>query len=310
MAWLSGWSKRKKITLTGGSDGAQTDYQIKLTITYDSDMQVDFDDLRFTKANGTELINAWLESKIDSTSAIIWVEFPTTPANTVTEDYYMYYGNNSAVSNWDIGSTFVFGDDFHRSNSGTVGNGWTDSGDASIESNKLKIISAAGIDRAFTINSSYMFECKGVVDSGSNGELLLMINGNEINQLFGITIRPPTTVNGFRRLASGLAWSPIGTAAYSTDYSLRILWDESAGNSSCWYNDGSWNVAWSTLTGYSSSTTNKISIIGNAAQVSYIYYIHVRKYTTNPASYGFGGEESEPITGNPYWYYNLLKRRN
>ena len=107
MAWLSGgFGKRKKVTLTGGSSGAQTDYQMKFTVAYDSDMQVDFDDLRFTKLDGTTLLDAWLESKVDSTSAVVWVE-TDTPANTVEADIYMYYGNSGAASDWDGISTFV-----------------------------------------------------------------------------------------------------------------------------------------------------------------------------------------------------------
>ena len=93
VGWLSGYSHRKKITLTGGSDGAQTDYQIKLAVTYDADMQADFDDLRFTQADGITLLDAWLESKTDSTSAVVWVKFPTTPANGEEQTYYMYYEN-------------------------------------------------------------------------------------------------------------------------------------------------------------------------------------------------------------------------
>jgi hypothetical protein len=200
-----------------------TNYQLLLNITYDSVMQSDFDDLRF--CNETHELNSWLESKVDSSYALVWVEFPTTPTNGVEQTYYMYYGNVGAASD-----------------SGTVGNGWTDTGDCAIESNKLKIISAAAITRAFTFNSPYMFEWKGIVDSGSNGEIFSNIYGNEINQEFGMSIRPPATVNGFRRLASGLSWDAIGTAAFSTDYSLRIFWDESASKGSAWYHDGSWNV--------------------------------------------------------------------
>lgn len=112
MAWYNAsWTKRKPITLTGGSSGAQTDYQVKITVTYDTDMQVDFDDLRFTESDGTTLLNSWLESKVDSTSAIVWVE-TNTPANTVEATIYMYYGNSGVSSAWDIGDTFIFGDDF------------------------------------------------------------------------------------------------------------------------------------------------------------------------------------------------------
>ena len=109
MAWLAGYTKRKKITITGGASGAQTDFQIKLTVAYDGDMQSDFDDLRFTQADGQTLIDAWLETKTNDVSATVWVEFPTTPANGVDQDYYMYYGNAGAASDWDIGATFIFG---------------------------------------------------------------------------------------------------------------------------------------------------------------------------------------------------------
>lgn len=118
MAWYnSSWSKRKKITLTGGTSGTQSAYQMKFAVTYDSDMRTDFDDLRFTKLDGTTLLNAWLESKVDSTSAVVWVE-TDTPANGIDAYIYMYYGNASAVADWDIDETFLFGDDFELGDDG------------------------------------------------------------------------------------------------------------------------------------------------------------------------------------------------
>ena len=87
----SGWynsdySKRKKIIITGGASEAQTNYQLKLIITYMAAMQSDFDNLRFTKKDGITLIDAWLENKVNNTAADIWVEFPTTPINTVKQN--------------------------------------------------------------------------------------------------------------------------------------------------------------------------------------------------------------------------------
>lgn len=112
MGLLPGFSKRKKITLTGGASGAQTNLQLKLTVAYAAAMQGDFDDLRITQADGETLVDAWLESKIDDTSAVVWAEFPTTPANTVTQDYYLYYGSTSASSIWNFDNTFIGGDPF------------------------------------------------------------------------------------------------------------------------------------------------------------------------------------------------------
>ena len=93
---------RKTITLTGNTSGAQTDYQLLLNVTYDTDMQADFDDLRF--ANSTHQIDTWLEFNTTD-YALIWVEFPTTPADGIEQDYYMYYGNAGAASGGDGGGT-------------------------------------------------------------------------------------------------------------------------------------------------------------------------------------------------------------
>src|SRR4051812_31737316 len=63
------WTGRQPITVTGSSVGAQTNYQVKLTVPYVSGMKSDFSDLRFTDADGTTLLNYWIESVINSSSA-------------------------------------------------------------------------------------------------------------------------------------------------------------------------------------------------------------------------------------------------
>ena len=82
------WSRRKTVTLTN-SGSAQTDYAVKLSITYDNDMQNDFDDLRFTNSSGTPL-DYWVQSKTDTDSAIVWVEVDSLAGNDDTT-IYMYY---------------------------------------------------------------------------------------------------------------------------------------------------------------------------------------------------------------------------
>jgi len=112
MGWLTNYEYRKKITLTGSISGGQTNYQILLDVPKALTMQDDFRDIRFTKSNGFTEIDAWAEVITSGVSAKIWVKFPTTPADTDTEVYYMYYNNPIAVSNWDADSTFIVGDDF------------------------------------------------------------------------------------------------------------------------------------------------------------------------------------------------------
>ncbi len=71
---LSGWDYRKQKTITGTTAGAQTNYQMKLTV-YNStgtdtpgnvylggNARSDFGDIRFTKSDGATLLDYWIES--------------------------------------------------------------------------------------------------------------------------------------------------------------------------------------------------------------------------------------------------------
>jgi hypothetical protein len=109
VTWLSDYSKRKTITVTSSS--SLSNYQILLTVAYDSDMQADFDDLRFTSDDETTLIDYWIESKTDSSTAKVWVEVPTLASGDTT--IYMYYGNPSAATASNGVNTFIVFDDFN-----------------------------------------------------------------------------------------------------------------------------------------------------------------------------------------------------
>jgi len=105
---LPGYAKRQPITINSAS--ALTDYQVKLTVAYDTDMQPDFDDLRFTSSNGITELSYWLESKTDSTTATIWVKIPSLASGDNT--IYMYYANASATTASNGDNTFEFFDHF------------------------------------------------------------------------------------------------------------------------------------------------------------------------------------------------------
>ncbi len=107
--WLTGWTYRQNITLHGTS-GAGTNYQINITVTYDSEMQSDFDDIRFTDDDGTTLLDHWRETYTASTTALFWVE--VADSLNSNQLIYMYYGNDavSTVSNGT--TTFLFYEDW------------------------------------------------------------------------------------------------------------------------------------------------------------------------------------------------------
>lgn len=144
--WITGWSKRKKIPITGGSDNNQSGYVLLVGVTYDSDMQADFDDIRFTDQDGKTELDHWLLKKTDSTSAVFAVEIPETPINTAVKNIYAYYGNASAVSASNGANTYLVFDDFASS---TLNARWTKSepaGSITASSGSLQFSIGAGVN--------------------------------------------------------------------------------------------------------------------------------------------------------------------
>jgi hypothetical protein len=73
--------------------------------------KADFSDIRFTNADGTTLLDYWIEN-YTSSSAIIWVELDSLPASPNSARFYIYYGNQSALSASNGSNTFILFDDF------------------------------------------------------------------------------------------------------------------------------------------------------------------------------------------------------
>jgi hypothetical protein len=107
--YQASWSRRAPVIINNAGSSL-TDYQVSVNITFDGDMQPDFDDIRFTDSDGLTLLPHWRESYTASSAAIFRVKIPSVPAGTKT--IYMYY-DNPGVSNGSNGTaTFDFFDDF------------------------------------------------------------------------------------------------------------------------------------------------------------------------------------------------------
>jgi len=88
-AWHNdSYDKRQWVNITNGS--VMDNYPVFVTVTYDSDMQTNFGDIRFYDIKGTQL-NYWLHNKTDSTTAWFWV-------NTSYDTLYTYYKNNTVAT--------------------------------------------------------------------------------------------------------------------------------------------------------------------------------------------------------------------
>jgi len=106
-SWLSGWTYRKKITISKTKvDTDLTDFPLLVKLTNDTavgtkGLSTGYD-LRFTSSDGTTLLSYERESFTVSSSkatANIWVKVPTitTASDTII---YMYYGKSDATDDW------------------------------------------------------------------------------------------------------------------------------------------------------------------------------------------------------------------
>lgn len=123
MAWLTGWTYRKSHTISGSAAGVQTNYQMRIDVHrasgsdsgqevyVDTKCEADFGDIRFTKADGSTLLDYWLKED-DGTEAIFWVEIDSIPASPSTVDIYIYYGKSGQATTSSGTNTFPVFDDF------------------------------------------------------------------------------------------------------------------------------------------------------------------------------------------------------
>ena len=94
-AWIAypDWQRLKPITIT--NSGSQiSNYVLSIDVSYDPDMQTDFDDLRFASETGS-IIPYNIISRTIGSSAKVFVKLVTVPSGQST--IYMFYGNPSAV---------------------------------------------------------------------------------------------------------------------------------------------------------------------------------------------------------------------
>jgi len=106
------WTQKRPILVENNLAKDLTEYQVRVDVAYDGDMQPDFDDIRFTEADGVTPLDYWRDSYVASTSAVFWIMLPEIPASGSVL-VYMYYGNPSVATTGDGEAVFPsFFDDF------------------------------------------------------------------------------------------------------------------------------------------------------------------------------------------------------
>lgn len=105
-------SQRKKITINA-TTATPANYQVKLTIPFAPEMNIDFSDLRFVSKTNVPL-DYWIESSTPGVTAAIWVELADAISVSSSDYIYMHYGNQNLTSTSNARNTFVVFDDFSR----------------------------------------------------------------------------------------------------------------------------------------------------------------------------------------------------
>lgn len=101
--------------------------QIPIQVTYDADMDADFEDVRFTDINNA-LLSYWWENITASTEAWAWVKMNLS---TGVNEFYMYYSSPGVSTTANGTATFEEYDDFNDGSfawSTSGGGSWSESG--------------------------------------------------------------------------------------------------------------------------------------------------------------------------------------
>lgn len=107
-AWVDpSFTRMKSVTVTNSGQETFQNYDVQLRVLYDSDMQPDFDDLRFTNRTGAQLAY-YKYNTTNSVSCDVLLRLSSVPPGQTT--IYMFYGNPTANDQSSFSSIFSWRD--------------------------------------------------------------------------------------------------------------------------------------------------------------------------------------------------------
>ena len=135
-----------------------TSYPLLINVTYDANMQADFDDIRFATFNGTMSIPYYIEDKSDRNYSHIYVLLPANETQIM-----MYYGNDTIDTSGSGADVFLLFDDFDTPLNSTL---WDNS----------------GVKYGYTINGSLFTE--GNLDTWNNYNSAVIADIDDVGGAF------------------------------------------------------------------------------------------------------------------------------
>ena len=119
--WDPNWFRRAPIYFNTSSGSTPPKYQVLLNITYDTNMNNNFSDLRFINySDNTTEFDYWIQNKSDGNWANVWVGIGKSVTTTNMTHVWMYYGNAGANSNSDKNVTMDFFETGSLNSEGTI----------------------------------------------------------------------------------------------------------------------------------------------------------------------------------------------
>lgn len=106
--WNSTYDRKRPLNFSGTGT---PDYQVFVNITFDSDMESDFRDIRILNATEDQELPYWIENFVTSSYADVWIKGNFTVVNETQA--FLYYDNSVVATASNINSTMKDGDEFN-----------------------------------------------------------------------------------------------------------------------------------------------------------------------------------------------------
>lgn len=298
--WNSSWTRKQAIEIN--TSQTATEYTLNLNVTYDSNMNTSFQDLRFVNASENEELDYYIDEKVDSAWASVWVKGNFSTSNGT--QMYMYYGNPSATDAGNKTATFpiLYTDKDDISN-------WINQtgGKVAVKNNELFFYETAvsDIDLPYHIamttpavyEMSYRYK---VTNIAATEQFTIILDDGGLGARL-TTINTPHSPDPDKfKFYESTAWQ-VACSGFSLDtyYKGKQVVNETAQDVDYYflYDNGSeicsnLSRSW---TGIGSPTDGDVVHVGDGGSASstetYVSYIRVRQYIEPEPTHGFGSEE-------------------
>jgi len=295
--WNSNWQYKKEIKIKENSNKNLSNYSNLIYIAYDNNMNIDFSDLRFTNAEENTELGYWIQNKTNSSFAWIWVKTPLLNAS-INNTIYMYYGNNQATSNSNMGSANIYINDFSSNEDLPTASSTYRISSSSISNGNLVISMGGGCDQGvFVFNSGVYgnnFDFKTRISLSSGYHIAVSLGGGTIQaanrQSTGIYSFTAGTGDQGTNSEIGInpAWTYInqvaGGPSLSGYYNITYI---SEGSAWTYVDDGRRNINTSTIT--NNGATQYVGLGPNqqycgAASIA-VDYVYLKPYASIEPTY-------------------------